>query len=76
MRFAVQPERELSLPGHDRYELQAVVYRRGGTAATAHYYCVVRCHGARWWRFDDAALPRVFHGDLERSELRNVHLLV
>jgi ubiquitin C-terminal hydrolase len=76
LRFAVQPGRELSLPGHDRYELQAVVYRRGGTAATTHYYCVVRCHDARWWRFGDAALPRVSHGDLERSELRSVHLLV
>ncbi len=76
LRHAVQPERELTLPGHDRYDLVAVVYQRGRTAKSGHYYCVARAHDDRWWRFDDSAPPRVFRGDVERSELRSVHLLV
>ena len=75
--YPVQPERDFTLPGlGDRYELAAVVYRRGVRAATAKYHCVVKCDDERWWRFEDGCLPRAFRGDLERSELRAVHLLV
>ena len=75
--YPVQPERELTLPGlGDRYELTGVVYRRGVRAETAKYHCVVKCDDGRWWRFEDGCLPRVFRGDLERSELRAIHLLV
>ena len=74
-RHAVQPELVLTLPGHDRYELAAVVYHRGRDANHGHYYCVSRAHDGRWWRFDDASV-RVFSGDVERSELRSVYMLV
>lgn len=74
-RHAVQPELVLTLPGHDRYELAAVVYHRGRDANRGHYYCVSRAHDGRWWRFDDANV-RVFSGDVERSELRSVYMLV
>ena len=74
-RHAVQPEVVLTLPGHDRYELAAVVYHAGRSANRGHYYCVSRCHDGRWWRFDDATV-RVFRGDVERSELRSVYMLV
>ena len=41
-RHAVQPETVLTLPGHDRYELAAVVYHQGPHAESGRYYCVVR----------------------------------
>ena len=73
----MQPERDVTLPGlGDRYELAGVVYRRGRTAGAARFHCVLQCDDRRWWRFEDGCLPRVFRGDLERSELRSVHLMV
>ena len=75
LRHAVQPELELTLPGHDRYELAAVLYHRGPRAGAGHYYCVVRAHDGRWWRLGDSQ-ARVFRGELGHSELRCVHLMV
>ena len=75
VRHRVQPEKDLSLPGHDRYELYAVVYHRGRRATSGHYYCVVKAHDGRWWRFDDESV-RVFRGDVEHSEMAYVHLMV
>ena len=75
--YPVQPERDFTLPGvGDRFELVGVVYCRNRRAAVAEHHCVLKCDDGRWWRFVDGCLPRVFRGDLERSELRNVHLLV
>ena len=61
------------MPGlGDRYELASVVYCQGRGAAGARFHCVVKCDDARWWRFEDGCLPRVFRGEVERSELRSV----
>ena len=39
----VQPEAGgLTLPGHGRYELAAVVYHQGPGAESGHYCCVTR----------------------------------
>ena len=74
-RHPVQPEKVLTLPGHDRYELAAVVYHQGKHARAGHYHCVVLGHDGRWWRFDDTS-ARVFRDDVERSQLRAVSLMV
>ena len=74
-RHPVQPEKVLTLPGHDRYELAAVVYHQGKHARAGHYHCVVLGHDERWWRFDDTS-ARVFRDDVERSQLRGVSLMV
>ncbi len=75
VRHPVQPEKDLSLPGHGRYELSAVVYHQGARAEAGHYYCVAQAHDGKWWRFDDVS-ARPFRDDVERSQLRSVHLLV
>ena len=75
--YPVQPERDFTLPGlGDRYELAGVVYRRGVRTTAAKYHCVVKCNDGRWWRFEDGCVTRVFRRDLERSELRAVHLMM
>ncbi len=74
-RHAVQPETVLTLPGHDRYELSAVVYHQGARAEAGYCYCVAQAHDGKWWRLDDVS-ARPFRDDVERSQLRSVHLLV
>ena len=75
-RHMVQPETILTLPGlSGRYELAAVIYRRGHRVSAGHFYCVCNVGGRGWFRFDDAGVP-LFRGDVERSELRFVYMLV
>ena len=76
--YLARPERDFTLPGvGDRFDLVGVVYRyhRSRGAVADHHY-VLKCSDGRWWRLADGCLPRVFCGDVEQSELRNVHLLV
>ena len=74
-RRPVQPEKVLTLPGHDRYELAGVVYHQGKHARAGHYHCVVLGHDGRWRRFDGTS-ARVFRDDVGWSQLRGVSLMV
>ena len=75
-RHLVQPELVLTLPGSGvSYELASIVYHRGVRVDSGHYYCLVRTSGAGWHRFDDGHV-RPFRGDVERSELRAVYMVV
>ena len=48
---------------------------RAARASVGHYYRAARAHDGRWWRFDDEG-ARVVRGNVERLELRCVHLMV
>ncbi len=48
VRHPVQPEKDLSLRGHGRYALSAVVYHQGARAEARQYYCVARAHDGKW----------------------------
>ena len=72
-RHKVVPELSISLPGIGNYELAAVVYHRGSSPLSGHYYAVVKAHDDRWWMFDDDDV-RCFNEDVEQYRLPLVHL--
>ena len=74
-RHVVVPEREIDLPGIGAFELAAVVYHRGQTPTSGHYWCVARALNGQWWTFNDDTVRR-FTEDPERANARQVHLMV
>ena len=75
LRHKVVPELSISLPDVGDYELAAVVYHRGRTPRSGHYFAAVKAHDSRWWIFDDEIVRR-FNEDVERYSLDLIHLCV
>ena len=74
-RHVVVPERDIDLPVIGAFELAAVVYHRGQTPTSGHYWCVARAPNGQWWSFNDGFVRR-FTEDPERAYARHVHLMV
>ncbi len=74
-RHVVVPEREIDLPGIGAFELAAVVYHRGPTPTSGHYWCVVKALNGQWWSLNDDVARR-FTEDPERANARYVHFMV
>ena len=75
LRHKVVPELSIALTDAGNFDLAAVVYHRGSSPLSGHYFAVAKAHDNRWWKFDDSVVT-CFNEDVERYSLSFTHLLV
>ena len=74
-RHVVVPEREINWSGIGAFELAAVVYHRGRTVRSGHYWSAMRHADGLWYKLDDHKIS-YFGSDPELTDGRYVHLMV